>query len=199
MTSIKAFATITLGLSIGLIPILSPREVHAHHGHAPSPCCTVRYYPTQYRQGPLLVEVTGLHFGTIEAYYKDLAYREEIPGASNLHVNRVHLSPGDDGLFVTSYGANNENFFAIGWTNNGVGYRKITADSKVEGSSLRTELPGPGPIFVSWRSEKVVRLATHFGGVEHTCILRWNSNSSTGSWERLNQQTNSWKPVTQTP
>src|SRR5271165_3563238 len=144
MTSIKVAPTVAFGLVLALAALLPAGPAHAHGPATPGPVWPVCYYPTQYRQGSLLVEITGPQFGILEAYYNDLAYREDIAGASNLHVHHVHLSPGDDGLFVTIYGANNDDFVAIGWTSTGP--LKITENSTVGGVALRSQLPGRGPI-----------------------------------------------------
>jgi hypothetical protein len=192
MTSIKVAPTVAFGLVLGLAALVPAGPAHAHGPANPGPAWPFYYYPTQYQQGSLLVEITGPLFGTLEAYYKDLAYREEIAGANNLHVHRVHLSPGDDGLFVTIYGANNDHFVAIGWTSTGP--LKITGDSTAGGVALRSRLPGHGPIHASWKSERVVRLSSYDQYSEYTCVLRWNATGH--RWQILNEQTSQWSDVT---
>jgi len=145
-------------------------------------------YPTRYQQGSLTVEVTGPTFNVIEAYYNEAAYRSSVSLGSNLHVNRVFLAPGNNGLFALRCGPHNTKFLAVGWAGGNVRAIDETSLTAVAPTTISAELNlqlGNEPIHVAWKSDWVVRLSRTRATGELTCILRWKS----GNWEMLKDNT----------
>lgn len=145
-------------------------------------------YPIQYQQGALLLEVTGPMYNIVEAYFGDLAYRKDIPGASNLHANRVFLSPGSQGLFVVRHGADNDQIMLIGWKSD----RYVQIDGNSDGQKIGKQLGGSGVIHVSWKSPTIVRLSCG-NGVERTCILRWRQDQT--QWQMFDENSGTWSEI----
>lgn len=152
--------------------------------HCPLPVCA----PTHFSHGCLAVEIVGEQFDTIEAYYKDFAYREKIDGVSNLHHHGVLLSPGADGLFVIRLGDLDREFQAVGW----VGARTIRVTRQSE--YIRDVLDKGAPVYVTWRSPWVLRLTQHdpMGG-ERVCLIRWSVAVST--WEFFDERNQAWLAI----
>jgi hypothetical protein len=185
---------------------LAPENAAAHilfkrlgHGEPPS-ACPAPPPPTQFSNGCLTVEIVGERFDTVEAYYRDSAYRVTIERASNLHLHGVFLAPGPDGLFVVRHGDADDNFLAVGWK--GAETVRVTRDSKYRLGTQLHPLPllGNVPIHIAWKGARVVRLTRQVAGGEQTYLLRWDQDNT--QWQFLTPADPShpaelvWAPLT---
>jgi len=182
--------TLPLGMLVVLAgQMLSPRADAVdlrHQCHSGCVSCAQYYYPTVYQQGALRVEITGPRYNVIEAYYEskdgDLAFRHEFDDEINLHVHRIFLSSGDQGLFVVRHGINNEQVSFIGW--NSSRHVECTESDPILGSvnTISSILGnGGGPIRCEWKTPNIVRLSR----LEKTCLVRWlqTSGGAEGRWQ----------------
>lgn len=160
--------------------VLADELLHTGNG------CVCYCYPTQYRQGNLLVEIKGPAFNIVEAYFGDLAYRAEMPNSANLHAGRIILSPGNLGLFALRY-ENDKKVRFVAWDSASSVFRESTAPQ------VANLLHGSGTIHVAWKTPTVLRLSRYNGNVENVCLVRWNQGA--GEWQYFDEVTQKFKSI----
>jgi len=178
----------------GITLILSCQQVSAQlfhktvsHAPASAPCPVA--CQTEYRAGEqasdLQVHLTGRSLQTLEMYFQNEVYRDQIPGDPTRPVCPcVLLAPKNPlGTFAVRFGECGDAVVAYAWH----------SDVKTKPVSTNELRPFPGEsVAVRWMTDRILKIVPGADN-ERSLIIRFTN--SPASWERFDSSTNTWSPL----
>lgn len=152
-------------------------------------------YQTEYCAGDqpddLQVHVTGKGFDTLEMYFRNEVYRQQIPNGTNLHCNQniILARKNPLGTFAVRYGERTDRIIAFAWF--------LEPDGKPTPKPISTgELrPFPDePVSMRWVSDRVLKIVPSCDQ-DRSLILRF-TNEGGKNWQKFDAAANEWKSLT---
>lgn len=143
-------------------------------------------YPTRFQLGELLVEVVGKERNSVEAYWHNEVFTQKFADSHNIHINGIHLSKGDQGLFVIRPSA--QQVTLVGWREN-FEPKSVNQSTHFGDNTIKKALPHNAPIHVEWKTDQILRISQWNEEAESACFLRFKNNAwylkvGNGAWKQ---------------